>query len=326
MEVAAMSSYKVSSLLIGIGVAIIVSFGIIGFTSDTYVSNIPWGSVFSCQTCHTAEPDLNVFGFAYSNNGNLWDATLAALDSDGDGYTNGTELQDPSGLWIVGEPDPGDGAFVSNPGDDASTPPPTPTPAATPTFTPVPTATPAATETPTPTPTPSETPTPSPTPYGWTFDTGSAGWTVVTSPPFTPAIGSANTGMLYLKATDSFTFGYWNSPALPVTPGRIYRARFTVTTDVSPQSKVPQFRMRVNSGNNQIAGALTITSVSQGESSPAAFQLKTYDLYFDSPVAEPLGAVVFAFDLLNFDPEDALNGAVMLDQVEVQNQSASVFP
>ena len=48
-----------------------------------------------------------------------WNAGLAALDSDGDGATNGEELGDPGGDGV-----PVDGAVVTNPGDAASTPPP----------------------------------------------------------------------------------------------------------------------------------------------------------------------------------------------------------
>ncbi len=36
-----------------------------------------------------------------------WGPALAALDSDGDGFTNGEELQDPNGTWEVGSAAPG---------------------------------------------------------------------------------------------------------------------------------------------------------------------------------------------------------------------------
>jgi hypothetical protein len=44
------------------------------------------------------------------------------LDSDGDGFTNGTELQDPQGSWTIGSPKPGDAGKVSNPGVKTSIP------------------------------------------------------------------------------------------------------------------------------------------------------------------------------------------------------------
>ena len=44
----------------------------------------------------------------------------AFMDSDGDGGSNGAELGDPDGIWVVGDPDP---ANPFAPGDPESTPP-----------------------------------------------------------------------------------------------------------------------------------------------------------------------------------------------------------
>lgn len=97
----------------------------------------------SCLACHSAfGGDVrNRFGRAVERRlagdtgcaTQIWDATLARLDSDRDGYPNGVELQDPHGAWVPGMADPGDRTSVSNPGDARSTPPnmtpfPTPTP------------------------------------------------------------------------------------------------------------------------------------------------------------------------------------------------------
>ena len=143
------------------------------------VRQIPNGSAASCNTCHTAGggSPLNPFGIEIVTNfltasgpaGDvIWGPELAALDSDGDGASNGAELGDPEGTWMVGDPDPegdddgegedhddgedddGDGSDddseeedhgehghegdsslagkVFNPGDPTSTPPPTPAP------------------------------------------------------------------------------------------------------------------------------------------------------------------------------------------------------
>jgi len=100
---------------------------------DFRVTQIPNGSKNACANCHVSPAgggDRNNFGQTIENaflvNGNvMWDAALAQLDSDGDGFSNGLELQDPTGTWRTGQPAPGVLANVSNPGDPLSTPPPT---------------------------------------------------------------------------------------------------------------------------------------------------------------------------------------------------------
>ena len=47
--------------------------------------------------------------------GFVWNAKMANDDSDGDGFSNGWELQNPSGTWVAGTADPGSAALVSNP-------------------------------------------------------------------------------------------------------------------------------------------------------------------------------------------------------------------
>ena len=89
------------------------------------VSKVPYGSKYSCNTCHTngGGTPRNSFGLDVESrvtpNGTevFWGPELAALDSDGDGFTNGEELQDPDGLWSEGSPNPGDPALVTHPGN-----------------------------------------------------------------------------------------------------------------------------------------------------------------------------------------------------------------
>jgi hypothetical protein len=67
----------------------------------------------------------NGFLTVVSVNGNvIWGPELAALDSDGDGATNGEELLDPEGTWTIGDPNPGDSDLVTLPGNPDSVPPP----------------------------------------------------------------------------------------------------------------------------------------------------------------------------------------------------------
>ncbi len=84
-----------------------------------------------CDACHTsgAGTPRNPFGLAVealvTPNGQeiFWGPELAALDSDGDGFTNGEELGDPEGTWQEGDDPPGDPALITHPGDPDSHPP-----------------------------------------------------------------------------------------------------------------------------------------------------------------------------------------------------------
>lgn len=93
--------------------AVTAAFGYSG-----YVDLVPNGGVYSCNTCHLT----GVFGQDFGDVDEQWTATLAAIDSDGDGYSNGTELLDPDGNWSEGDPDPGDPANVTNPDDPGDFP------------------------------------------------------------------------------------------------------------------------------------------------------------------------------------------------------------
>ena len=90
-----------------------------------FVAEIPNGTVFECSNCHV-DPGgggtRTAFGNAFSSNGDVWTSTLATKDSDGDGYSNGLELQDVNGTWQSGQPEPGNLSLVSNPGSSGSTP------------------------------------------------------------------------------------------------------------------------------------------------------------------------------------------------------------
>ncbi len=95
------------------------------------VQQVPYGSKYSCNTCHTngGGTPRNPFGkdvesrVSPGGNETFWGPDLAALDSDGDGFTNGEELQDPEGNWKQGDPDPGDPNLVTHPGDPDDHPP-----------------------------------------------------------------------------------------------------------------------------------------------------------------------------------------------------------
>ena len=98
---------------------------------------IPNGFTIGCANCHVnpaGDGARNAFGSAVeseflSGSGAsatvVWNSSLARLDSDGDGATNGEELQDSSGSWRSGQAAPGTASLMTNPGDASSTPAPT---------------------------------------------------------------------------------------------------------------------------------------------------------------------------------------------------------
>ena len=108
-----------------------LSFGVLLLTShsaearSSRINQIPNGSIFGCETCHTSSSGgpRNAFGSALPLNGAgrtgmaNWTVAFAMADSDGDGHTNGTELGDPDG-----DGTPAAGAQVTNPGDAQSFP------------------------------------------------------------------------------------------------------------------------------------------------------------------------------------------------------------
>lgn len=55
--------------------------------------------------------------------GFVWNATMASADADGDGFSNGWELQNPAGNWVSGTANPGSAALVSDPASAGSLPP-----------------------------------------------------------------------------------------------------------------------------------------------------------------------------------------------------------
>lgn len=84
------------------------------------LSNVPQG----CDgLCHGIGDKASEFSNDFVNGGETWNPTFAGLDSDGDGFSNGWELQDPSGTWISGTADPGSAAFVANPTSSSALPP-----------------------------------------------------------------------------------------------------------------------------------------------------------------------------------------------------------
>ena len=91
-----------------------------GHARRSYVARIP--TTFNCSTCHFNAGGggaRNPFGVAFGRVGLNWQG-LCQQDSDGDGFTNAEELNDPDCMWQRGQPFERDGQ--SQPGDATDVP------------------------------------------------------------------------------------------------------------------------------------------------------------------------------------------------------------
>ena len=99
---------------------------------DARQNQVPNGTSFNCTLCHTsvAGGERNVFGMDVGTNldvageqGEVVWSAIYNLDSDGDGITNGDELLDPDGTWVIGDANPAgtptDPADADDPSTDA---------------------------------------------------------------------------------------------------------------------------------------------------------------------------------------------------------------
>ncbi len=161
----------------------------------------------------------------------------------------------------------------------------------------------------------------------WSFELDAEGWQFGSVAFFFTAPGSDTSGgALWLIAQDNTsTFGFWSGPSeeVQVEAGKLYRLRFTVGTDVTIQDEVPQLRLRASSEDFQASIVKVISSVTGAEMSPTLAR-HTYDLYFYPPqsvVGTEADNILLTFDMLNFDPLDAQNGALLLDTVTVESLS-----
>lgn len=100
---------------------LVLFFGINNLYAEKgWEARIPNGNKNTCMNCHFTLDggDNNSFGKAFKNAGKRWTKTLALLDSDGDTFANGVELQDPTGVWTQagGKNESGDPTLVTLPG------------------------------------------------------------------------------------------------------------------------------------------------------------------------------------------------------------------
>jgi len=155
----------------------------------------------------------------------------------------------------------------------------------------------------------------------WTFDTGPEGWEAHEDiPPFDSAEARWEDGALVLKVHDEGnTFAYWSSPsdgfAAPEA-GSLIRAAFAVHSDEGDPRDVATLRVRLNSGDSQVAVSKVVPSTGEAYNSPD-MNGRIYRIYFQVPPALAGQPLVFSIDVLGFDSNDADDTALYLDDVKV---------
>jgi len=159
----------------------------------------------------------------------------------------------------------------------------------------------------------------------YTFDHSVEGWQFVTLPGYFSAPSSAHRdGALQITATSNYdNFGFWASPTtdLHIEANKLYRGRFTVSSNLTDLSKAPTVRFRLTTSNSQATRALEIISGTDGANSPGQ-EATTYDVYFFPPqhlVGTPNDRLVVGFDLMNFTPQDSSSATVALDSVSIES-------
>jgi len=110
------------SILVFVVLAAVLVSGALRSRED-FMQNLPVYKRYMCSLCHlSGNPEiegaaLNDFGQDFRARGFVWDAQLAAMDSDGDEYPNGIELGDEDGDGV-----PETMIERSNPGDPLNNP------------------------------------------------------------------------------------------------------------------------------------------------------------------------------------------------------------
>ncbi|MEO8377782.1 MAG: hypothetical protein ABI579_08925 [Candidatus Sumerlaeota bacterium] len=157
----------------------------------------------------------------------------------------------------------------------------------------------------------------------YSFATTSEGWTFANPSPFSTVTGAysgATTTLDQTTSDNTNSFAYWESPVSSLANGTtgassLYRTTFTVKSNLADLATVPAIRIRSSSLNFEQSDSLVISSAGDGEVSPPIGG-RTYSQFF----SQPSGVTQFRLDLdvLNFDPTDAANATLSLDNVVVE--------
>ncbi len=157
--------------------------------------------------------------------------------------------------------------------------------------------------------------------HEYTFDASEEGWANL---KFTPSMTFGRTGgALTVSSSAVPSFGFWqNTPTeYDFTAGKLYRALFKIKSNISDASKVPIFRLRLGTNDNQVASVSTIYSEGGLSESPTT-SYKDYPVFLFMPSNTPtdvLKGILTAFDLLNINPADQAAATFYIDNVKIES-------
>jgi hypothetical protein len=157
------------------------------------------------------------------------------------------------------------------------------------------------------------------------FETGDEGWVGAGQIPlFDVPLTSSLDGHIGLNALGSANcFSYWQSPAMPINDGRLYRARWTVQSDAADPNDAVEFRLRVNQAGAWSEWDRVVNSY-LGHA-PSAGDPKDYDVYFNPVVTGTEDDyAVCCFDIMSFAPYDDVNSWLYLEELTVDGVALSV--
>lgn len=172
-----------------------------------------------------------------------------------------------------------------------------------------------------------------------TFDTTEdfANWTRDGAPAFylMPEFTDGD-GSITMTTTDDITtttYGYVESSRtaneVDIEADKLYRTLFTVSS-TTPQDANAIVRLRVGTESNQLSHLVTILSRDSGANEPTSsgtvYETLVIPPQSDIANTAETNGLVFACDIINFEPANAMNANLTLEKVEVQTIDLGLLP
>jgi len=162
------------------------------------------------------------------------------------------------------------------------------------------------------------------------------GWVFENPEPFADATASTPDGKLAITTTDNTnTFAFWESPLFDPAPetgldGPIHlEAMFHVSSEVADVAGAPALRLRTSSDSFNQSFVSVVNSMDDGLISPdedgRIYTQSAYYLALEDVFGRQQYQMRLDFDLLNFDPEDAIGSTLELGEVDVRNFSETIM-